>query len=85
MDKECIEKTKDVSKQIVLNWCKSVFEGESLEILKNMCKTCASNQMMKYVSIENLKKDIEDIEKIASSMVVPTIKEYIDENFKNFH
>ena len=26
-----------------------------------------------------------DIEKIASSMVVPTIKEYIDENFKNFH
>ena len=81
MNKEGVEKSKEVAKQIVLNWCKSVFEGQMLETLKTVCKTSTSNQMAEYISIDNLKKDIEDIENIAAAIVVPTIKEYINDNF----
>ena len=81
MDKEGLEKSKEVARQIVMDWCKSVFEGEMLETLRKVCKTSTSNQMVEYVSIENLKKDIEDIENIAASVVVPTIKEYFATKF----
>lgn len=81
MNKEGLEKSKEVAKQIVLDWCRSVFEGEMLETLKKVCKTSTSNQMVEYISIENIKKDIEDIENIAASVVVPTIKEYITSKF----